>query len=887
MNIQPLEKNIKSLIGDQSSYFTIPDYQRPFRWGEEKIDDFWNDIITAYDNNEENYFLGSLILIRSNDYEVVDGQQRLTTITIFLAVMRDYFAQNGKIELAEKIQNEFICKDGKYRLQVRPEDKLNFINSILKGVSSLNGINNSSLGENFVNAVEYLQNNIQTKGEELLSEGKDLSKYLEDLYNYFMDKTLVVSMIAEDLSSAYTIFETINNRGEQLETDELLKNFLLKRLQEEVARHNKQNPQSEKNFDAEKQALLSGYKYIRGIAGENIEMQELLRHHWTAIMGIKPKNNLYKEIINYIKGRNISSEDFIREWKQSSDYYASLLGGSKYEELSSIAKNNLKLLWGLNHSEWLPVLIAARRNNFSNIDFEELIYQSERAYTLFFIAGYTTVKIKNPTMALIRDYINKNKSIEEIKEYFANIIRKAMVLTRFNDSINSDCYGQYWCRYVLAKYEYCLTDSSVTKKIDFNSTQIEHILPQTMSAKAWKDNFTKEEHENLVNTIGNLTLLSGGVKNKSKNQAASNKSFKEKIEVYSGIKLGDGLCAFQMTQNLSHYNDWTPSTIRKRAKKIIDKLKEEWKISDEDIKNEKNVDTGEEGLISNKEIEDIKKIVDLLEAETGVKLEKVPDVIDDKDIIHSKRKIRESCIDLVLNDSPIWFGFWRGEVGEMSFCTYLYIQWDDRYEEYLKQLFDDQFAGKILSGWIFDDTDAHFFFRKVNFDNKEDVVRQLKEAQIIVEKYNNELKEIEIEDQDDDFDYEEKKKGNYPDDILKMKLTEALKRDTPLTPRLINFLELLLSKQKTFSREKIKEELFRRGVGDDVGQAGRYLSNISQFITKDDNDFLRQVIDFEAGNWAGAKKDNYIIIDKYRELLKDVLLKFKAKKQQNNPYALK
>jgi hypothetical protein len=98
----------------------------------------------------------------------------------------------------------------------------------------------------------------------------------------------------------------------------------------------------------------------------------------------------------------------------------------------------------------------------------------------------------------------------------------------------------------------------------------------------------------------------------------------------------------------------------------------------------------------------------------------------------------------------------------------------------------------------------------------------------------------------------------------------------------IAFLEIISSEERAFKREEVKSELFKKGVGGDIGQSGRYLSNISQFLTKKSNPHLRQVIDFETGGDHGETKDNYRVIPQYRELLKLVLEKIKVKTDEEN-----
>jgi hypothetical protein len=114
-------------------------------------------------------------------------------------------------------------------------------------------------------------------------------------------------------------------------------------------------------------------------------------------------------------------------------------------------------------------------------------------------------------------------------------------------------------------------------------------------------------------------------------------------------------------------------------------------------------------------------------------------------------------------------------------------------------------------------------------------------------------------------------KGEFEPHELEQRLKRTLDRQTPLTPRLVKFLEIILSEDRAFDREEIKQGLFDRGIGSDSGQTGRYLSNISQFLTKKANPHLRQVVEFDTGGALGETKDNYHVIAEYRELLWRVL----------------
>ncbi len=120
-------------------------------------------------------------------------------------------------------------------------------------------------------------------------------------------------------------------------------------------------------------------------------------------------------------------------------------------------------------------------------------------------------------------------------------------------------------------------------------------------------------------------------------------------------------------------------------------------------------------------------------------------------------------------------------------------------------------------------------------------------------------------------------KSNLSDNELEKRLINTLQRESDLTPRVIAFLEIISSEERIFEREEVKSKLFEKGIGVDIGQSGRYLSNISQFLTKKSNPHLRQVIEFETGGSHGETKDNYKVFPQCRELLKTGLEKVKSK----------
>ena len=114
-------------------------------------------------------------------------------------------------------------------------------------------------------------------------------------------------------------------------------------------------------------------------------------------------------------------------------------------------------------------------------------------------------------------------------------------------------------------------------------------------------------------------------------------------------------------------------------------------------------------------------------------------------------------------------------------------------------------------------------------------------------------------------------KSNLPDSELKQRIIQSLKRQSDLTPRFRAFLEIIIQEDRAYDREEVKRALHESGIGNDIGQAGRYLSNISQFLTKKSNPHLRQVIEFDSGGGHGEIKNNYHVVSEYRELIQQAL----------------
>lgn len=170
-----------------------------------------------------------------------------------------------------------------------------------------------------------------------------------------------------------------------------------------------------------------------------------------------------------------------------------------------------------------------------------------------------------------------------------------------------------------------------------------------------------------------------------------------------------------------------------------------------------------------------------------------------------------------------------------------------------------------------------YFDSENNLFINPDIIIPLPEAKDYIKKKESKQKEHKRSGQSS-FSLE---KSNLTKEELKKEFIFSLKRDSDLTPRFRVFLEILISEDRKFSREEVKKGLSEAGIGKNIGQAGRYLSNISQFLTKKSNPHLRQAIKFDTGGSHGETKDNYQIISEYKDVIMDALKETEVKISQH------
>ena len=553
----PAIKSIFKLFGDTDSFYEIPNYQRAYKWMDEHVEDLWDDILNAKDLNYERYFLGPIILVNKKDknhYEVVDGQQRLTTLTILFCVIRDLFKkkfnESGFKKLMNRIEKTiYDDADETYRLKLITQKYMQneFTNEVLEKVKFLgsNAPVNQKKKFKFKNTAQIFKERLKTF--EIANGIENLVEFLK----YILHNVEVMTVTCSKSEYAINLFEVLNTRGLELSHADLIKTFLIINCAED-----------------KKIQFVSDWNSIENNA-KNLEkeMTELLTYYQYYLIARNPKKSLYVELKKEFKKKDPNK--VVYDFKRFVNYY---------EEIMNIdSKVFFSLLYLPNEVYWKAILISAKMIDFH--DFNGLCKLLRKLYYSYWIAGYTITKIKQTSFNIIA-WIKEGINLNEVHRKIMNKMKVDLVIKRMKDNLELNVYKTSWIKPLLLLIEYDQTDDS---KLSFikreRKLHVEHILPiEWRQDNYWVENWSEEDANNWLNRLGNLTLLTG-----NKNIIAKYKSFEDKKKIYTGEESGIiGVTSFLITQILIKDDNWTIAEVLNRNKWLKEEIKNVLEITDQE-----------------------------------------------------------------------------------------------------------------------------------------------------------------------------------------------------------------------------------------------------------------------------------------------------------------
>lgn len=543
---KPLVKNIANIFCNFNSFYKIPEYQRSYDWEDEQIDKLWTDIFSAMEDNFDTYFLGPIILVentKDNCYDVVDGQQRLTTLTILFCVVRDLYSDifKGDNEQYLNYINDAIRSrnTNKQRLKLitHLDVQSQFEDKILNKVQFLDSeISKKELRKKkFINAAEIFRRNLK----ELEKENGE-----EDIINFIifiLNKVEMITISCSNEEYAIKLFEVLNTRGLNLSPADLIKSHLYSECTDNIS----------------KGKLISTWNQIKAIS-KNVDesITNLLTYHMYYLHGQNPKKSLYIILKMEFKGQDPNKVLF--NFQKLSEYYQ--------DEIMEIKS---KLLYSFrylpNQVFWKAILLTAKMEKFE--DFIGLCIILRKFFYSYWIASYTTTKVKQTSFNII-NWIKEKKPLDYIKKRIHEKMKKDDVFEKIDKNLQREVYGYSWLKPILLLIEYAQTDDSKINYIEKDrNLHSEHILPQEWNKNPeWLKYWDENEVGSYVNKLGNFTLLSG-----KKNISASNYSFKKKLEIYKG-KGYSKTSAFEITKRILENNNWTKIEVEERERWLIESL---------------------------------------------------------------------------------------------------------------------------------------------------------------------------------------------------------------------------------------------------------------------------------------------------------------------------
>lgn len=572
---KPENQTISDLFSCQAIY-VIPNYQRQYSWVNEQLEELWSDLYESYINTpEECYFLGSIVVVDDGKghHELVDGQQRITTLMIMLNVLAKTFPdinKNSDILLKgnlQKIKQLIYFDEGINRLQLQIDP--NYNTSFKKAIINQDNYENfkyptqANLKKDdpeykFVNTAKFFYDKFN---ELLKSEGQSV---LGGFVNFILFKTNIIKTICTNQSFAIKLFLVLNDRGLELSISDIIKSYILDKY-DSNDRYN-ENDKATFNYN---------WKSIEKISNDyEFTIDDFMVYFEYYKLKSNPKRQVTDELKKIIQSSEVVS--LVDEMKSFAD------------NLEKVYKSTLPVIYSLRYIPWQAYVMTALASAYQ-VDYpdkEELFQSMRRFFYISWISGKTLNGIKQTSFNLIDAIVDK-KTIDEINEMLDKFIYGKRLIRDVYQNLNDDVYGQNFLKALMLSIEYEIREKTNVGfyKIN-NSIHIDHILPQQFDKRLdeWKNIDDVALAKTYIHKLGNLALLLG-----SKNEEALNHGMNVKMNIYQGKdKNESGVTAFDTTKTIiDNYNkgdvDWDVSHIVDRQKYLIGLIENMLDISEDDI----------------------------------------------------------------------------------------------------------------------------------------------------------------------------------------------------------------------------------------------------------------------------------------------------------------
>ncbi|MGL2378255.1 GmrSD restriction endonuclease domain-containing protein [Helicobacter pylori] len=522
---------------NQNNQFVIPIYQRLYSWGKEQCEQLWDDIIKIGGNDKMNgHFIGSILYVQvdathSSPLLIIDGQQRLTTITLLLIALRNRLSDEVKRkEIESYLINSNKDGDKKFRLILSEPDKDTLLSLIDK--------NKRKPSEPSVKIMENFE-----LFEEWIRKNTDK---LETIFKGLEKLMIVWIALKKGKDDPQLIFESMNSKGIELTQADLIRNYII--METEVEKQ-------EDFYNQYWRAMEEDFKQNETL------FNQFVRHYLTIKTRDIPNiKKVYEAFKRYQQERGIETEVLLQDLQKYCEYFCQI---AFKKEADKDLNKALSFLVDLEMDVIYPLLLELYSDYSDGVlskqDFIPIIYLTESYICRRAVCGLGTNSL-NKVFPSFTKHIQKDEYFKSLKAHFGYLTEKQ----RFpnNDEfkklfITIDFYHFQKREYFLERLE----NFERKERVYAHEYTTEHIMPQTLE-KEWErdlgENF-QAIHDKYLHTIGNLTLT-------GYNPEYSNKSFQEKRDMEKGFKQSP----LKLNQSLKDLESFGEKEIEKRANDLAD-----------------------------------------------------------------------------------------------------------------------------------------------------------------------------------------------------------------------------------------------------------------------------------------------------------------------------
>lgn len=550
----PLQK-----IFSQEFEYHIPVYQRPYAWGKEQSSELFDDLCDFFRSNpDDSYFLGSIVLIKKDDIsysDVIDGQQRLTTLSILFSVMSYCFKDdNCKTECKDLLQEKGKKISGipaQPRLFLRDKDQ-KFFNNYIQNVNlnELLKLGSESISE----SQRHIQENCLTLLKKM-KESFDNDDGLEEFSKFLLNKCYLVVVSSESQDAAFRIFSVLNSRGLDLQTTDIIKSEVIGKIDIDH-----QGEYTQKWEDLEELAGREGFN-------------EVFTHTRTIFAKDRQRKSQLDEFREYVVNKT-TPESLIDDYLTPYTEAYCILKNKKYPAKKNSNEINGLLEWlnKTNNYDWMPPAIKFFSAHKDDADYILwFISKLERLASYLFVTGQDVNKRMDRYRWILVEMDNYPN--DSLTRPLKNIELTEWEKKKFIDTLDSEVYLMTSQRrnYIVQRLDSFVSDGGAT--YDNKIFTIEHVLPQHPSNESeWVKKWTEEERKYWVNRIANLVPLT-----RRNNSSAQNYDFDTKKKKYFQTK--NGVCSFSLTTQVMGIKVWDPTLVKKRQEKLLDIFANGWDLN--------------------------------------------------------------------------------------------------------------------------------------------------------------------------------------------------------------------------------------------------------------------------------------------------------------------